>query len=227
MSNSTVQPTGYDDVDEAQLPVQVTPAHLATTPALTTSPGECHDTELLEQVIAGDSAALELLYDRYAAAVLGLAFKMLGDRTLAEEVTQETFWRVWRSAETFQSRQGKFSSWLFGITRNLCIDSWRRRQVRPQPVADPAVEPDSGQLPDTSLDVAETAWTAIKHKQVRAALEALPPVQRHVIELAYFWGMTRQEIADQTNVPLGTVHTRARLALQKLREALKEQGFED
>jgi RNA polymerase sigma-70 factor (ECF subfamily) len=219
---------GNGDVDEEQLPVQLSSPHPAPSAAWTTSPGDCHDTELLGRIMAGDSAALELLYDRYAAAVMGLAFKMLGDRTLAEEVTQETFWRVWRSAETFQSRQGKFTSWLFGITRNLCIDSWRRRQVRPQPVADPAaVEPDPGQLPDAGLDVAESAWTAIKHKQVRAALAALPPTQRQVIELAYFWGMTRQEIADQTNVPLGTVHTRARLALQKLREALQEQGFED
>lgn len=223
MTNSTVQPEGYSQVDEAEQPEQVT----ATLPAWTTGLGAGDDAQLVRQVMAGDSTALELLYDRYAAAVTGLAFKLLGDRTLAEEVTQETFWRVWRSADTFQSRQGKFSSWLFGITRNLCIDSWRRRQVRPQPVAEPAVEPDAKPVADANLDVAESAWTTIKHQQVRAALEALPPTQRRVIELAYFGGMTRQEIADETNVPLGTVHTRARLALQKLREALEKQGFED
>ncbi len=214
-------------MDEEERPAQMTATSPTVTTAWATRPGDGDDVQLLGQVIAGDSAALALLYDRYAAAVMGLAFKMLGDQALAEEVTQETFWRVWRSAETFQSRQGKFSSWLFGITRNLCIDSWRRRQVRPQLVTAPAAGPEEKPLADPGLDVAESTWTAIKHEQVRAALELLPPAQRRVIELAYFWGMTRQEIADETKAPLGTVHTRARLALQKLREALEDQGFED
>ena len=99
---------------------------------------ETHDDwQLMMQVKESNSAALEILYDRYASAVMGLTFKMLGDRTLAEEVTQETFWRVWRNAHSFRSRQGRFSNWLFGIVRNLSIDAWQRRQVRPQPVADP------------------------------------------------------------------------------------------
>ena len=191
--------------------------------ALTSTSGEGDDGQLVRQVVTGDAAALELLYDRYAATVTGLAYKILGDRTLAEEATQETFWRVWRSADTFQSRQGKFSSWLLGITRNLCIDSWRRRQVRPQPVA----APDTSPLVDPNLDVTESTWATVKHEQVRAALEELPLTQRRVIELAYFWGMTRQEIAEQTKTPLGTVVNRARLALQKLGDALKEHGFED
>ena len=207
------------------------PVKKAPSPTLLASAAianETHnDMQLMMQVMESNSAALEILYDRYASAVMGLTFKMLGDRTLAEEVTQETFWRVWRKAHSFRSRQGKFSSWLFGIARNLSIDAWRRRQVRPQPVATTEENEKTDGTPDPNADVAESAWVAIKRKQVRAAMNSLPPNQRQVIELAYFWGMTRQEIAEETNVPLGTVHTRARLALQKLRETLQEQGFED
>jgi RNA polymerase sigma-70 factor (ECF subfamily) len=88
---------------------------------------------------------------------------------------------------------------------------------------DPAID----RTPDLVVDVAESAWTAIKHQQVRAALADLPPDQRRVIELAYFGGLTRQEIAATTGEPLGTIHTRARLALKKLRETLQSLGFED
>ncbi|HXV97966.1 MAG TPA: sigma-70 family RNA polymerase sigma factor [Anaerolineae bacterium] len=181
----------------------------------------------MRQVANGDAAALESLYEQYASAVMGLALKMLGDRAAAEEVVQETFWRVWRNASSFYEQQGAFSNWLFGITRNLAIDSWRRRKARPQPIFDDAEEQQLEHNPDPNVDVSESAWTAIKHVQVREALGTLPPAQREVVEMAFFGGMTRQEIAESTGVPLGTVHTRARLGLQKLREVLQEQGFED
>jgi RNA polymerase sigma-70 factor (ECF subfamily) len=168
-----------------------------------------------------------MLYDRYAPAVMGLALKMLGDRALAEEVVQETFWRVWRNADSFRAQRGSFPAWLFGIARNLTIDMCRRRKVRPQPARDDAEEQKIDRAPDPDVDVAESAWTAIKHTQVRTAMDVLPPAQRRVIELAYFGGLTRQEIAEATGEPLGTIHTRARLALQKLRETLQAQGFED
>jgi RNA polymerase sigma-70 factor (ECF subfamily) len=179
------------------------------------------------QVAKGDAAALEMLYDQYSPAVMGLALKMLGDRATAEEIVQETFWKVWRSADTFRAQQGNFSSWLFGITRNLSIDSWRRRKVRPQPVLDYDEEQQLEQNPDPDADVTEVTWLSMKHSQVRQALGTLPVNQREVVELAFFGGLTRQEIAETTGLPLGTVHTRARLGLQKLREALQEQGFEE
>jgi RNA polymerase sigma-70 factor (ECF subfamily) len=116
---------------------------------------------------------------------------------------------------------------LFGIARNQVIDLCRRRKVRPQPIVEDAEDGRADRAPDPDADVAESAWTAIKHTQVRAAMADLPPAQRRVIELAYFGGMTRQEIAGVTGEPLGTIHTRARLALQKLRETLQAQGFED
>ena len=185
------------------------------------------DEQMLSAAASGDPAALEVLYDRYAPAVMGLAIKMLGDRAAAEEVVQETFWRVWRSAGTFQAERGTFAGWLFGIARNLIIDLCRRSKIRPQPALDEGEEQRIERAPDPGVDVAESAWTAIKHTQVRAAMADLPPAQRRVIELAYFGGMTRQEIATATGEPLGTIHTRVRLALQKLRETLQARGFED
>lgn len=203
-----------------------------TTPDHPTAVGKTRRTELnceqlMARVATGEAAALEILYDQYASAVMGLALKMLGDRAAAEEVVQETFWRVWRNANSYRAQQGNFTTWLFGITRNLAIDAWRRRKARPQPIFDQDEEQQLEQNPDPRPDVTETTWINMKHSQVRQALNMLPPNQRQVVEMAFFWGMTRQEIAEKIGVPLGTVHTRARLGLQKLKEALQAQGFEE
>ena len=186
---------------------------------------EWSDEQLIAQVARGDTAAYEMLYDRYCSAVMGLALKITGDRSLAEEVVQETFWRVWRKADLFQTQRGAFRSWFFGITRNLSIDVLRRQKTQLQPVDE--TEQVIEQAVDPTMDVPETAWLREKHQQMRAAIETLPNEQQSVIEMAYFRGMTRQEIAQATGEPLGTIHTRARLALQKLREELQLQGFEE
>lgn len=187
-----------------------------------------NDAELAQRVAAGDASALEILYDRYAAAVMGLALKSLNqDRATAEEVVQEVFWRVWTNAASFNANSGKFSSWLFGITRNFCIDIWRQSNSRPQPVFNADQDEELRQQVDPEANVVDTVWTALKHNQVKTALEVLPADQRRVIELAYFRGLTRQEISEALDLPLGTVHTRARLALKKLREALALQGLGD
>jgi RNA polymerase sigma-70 factor (ECF subfamily) len=186
---------------------------------------EWSDEQLIAQVARGDTAAYEMLYDRYSSAAMGFALKITGDQSLAEEVVQETFWRVWRKADLFQTQRGAFTSWFFGIARNLSIDMIRRQRTQGQP----ADEPDQviEQTPDPSPDVSETAWLRVKHQQMNAAIKNLPSDQRYVIEMAYFRGMTRQEISQATGEPLGTIHTRARLALQKLRDELQMQGFEE
>ncbi len=189
--------------------------------------GRLSDDTLAAQVARGNSIALEALYDRHGSTVLGLTLKIVGDRAAAEDVLQETFWRVWKSANTYQPQRGSFTSWLFRIARNLAIDVYRRRNVRPQVVLDG----DEGasvldQTPDPDMDVAEQAQAALNHKQIRSVMSSLSGVQRQVIEMAYFYGMTRQEIAQATGEALGTIHTRARLALQKLREELGKQEFE-
>lgn len=179
------------------------------------------DAELMTRVAERDKRALEILYDRYAPSALGLALKMLGDRNLAEEMVQEAFWRVWRRSSTFVAGRGEFGAWLFGIVHNLAIDELRRRRARPATRSADDEDEGLSELPDRAIDVAETAFLTVTGQQVRAAMNGLPDSQRHVIELAYFEGLTHQEIAARLNEPVGTIHTRARLALQKLRQALQ------
>jgi RNA polymerase sigma-70 factor, ECF subfamily len=185
------------------------------------------DQALVTRVARGDSAALEALYDRYAARVLGVALKIIGDQSLAEDILQETFWRVWQNAAAYQPQLGPFTGWLFRIVRNLSIDAYRRRNVRPQAIRSAnGTDPILDETPDPDTDVAEQAQAILTNRQIRSALASLPDVQRQVIELAYFYGMTRQEIAEATGEALGTIHTRARLALQKLRGELERDEFE-
>jgi RNA polymerase sigma-70 factor (ECF subfamily) len=186
------------------------------------SPGEPSDDSLAARVARGDSVALEALYDRYGSTVLGLALRILGDRAAAEDVLQETFWRVWRSANTFQSQRGSFRGWLFRIAHNLAIDAYRRGRAGaqaqpedPELLFEQAADPQPG--PDQETEQMS------EHRRVRAAIRSLPDDQRKVIELAFYRGMTRQEIAQATGEPLGTIHTRARLALEKLRRELRQE----
>jgi len=186
------------------------------------------DEVLAAQVGRGESQALEVLYDRYAATVLGISLKILGDQAAAEDILQESFWRVWRSAASYQAQRGSFAGWLFRIARNLAIDAYRRRNIRPRPISD--IDADDSrldQMPDPNVDVAQHSQRLLNQKQVLSALASLPHVQRQVIEMAYFYGMTRQEIAEATGEALGTIHTRARLALQKLRAELQRDEFKD
>lgn len=185
------------------------------------------DETLVTQVAQGNSTALEVLYDRYSSRVLGISLKIIGDQVLAEDILQETFWRVWQSAATFQSQLGPFTGWLFRIARNLAIDAYRRRSVRPQAwMGAKDSDPILDATPDPDTDVAEQAQLIFQSQRVRKALNSLPDVQRQVIEMSYFYGMTRQEIAEATGEALGTIHTRARLALQKLRGELEREEFE-
>jgi len=186
------------------------------------SRGQSSDEILITRVASGDGTALEILYDQYAATVLGISFKIVGDRAASEDILQETFWRVWQSAVTYQPQRGSFTGWLFRIARNLAIDSYRRRNVRPQEITETTdADPILDQMPDPDVDIPEQAQANLRARQVRNALATLPGEQRQVIGMAYFYGMTRQEIAEATGEALGTIHTRARLGLQKLRAELK------
>jgi RNA polymerase sigma-70 factor, ECF subfamily len=185
------------------------------------------DEILAARVARGDSFALEALYDRHASAVLGVLLKVIGDRATAEDALQETFWRVWNSASTYESQRGSFTAWLFRIARNLAIDAHRRMNVRPQSLSNMEdVDTLEDRVPDPVINVPEQAQVDFRNQQVRTAIASLPRVQRLVIELAYFYGMTRYEIAEATGEALGTIHTRARLGLQKLREELDREEFE-
>lgn len=187
---------------------------------------DLNDEELMARVAAGDSSALEMLYDRYAPAVLGVVMRILQNRSLAEEVLQETFWRIWDKAQSFHSERGSFTSWLFSIARRQAIDVTRRQKVRPQAARDETEENQMNLMPDADNRVDEAAWLAIQRQQVKSALSLLTPEQYEVISLAYYHGLTRKEIAETTGNPLGTVHTRARLGLIKLKSVLEAQGME-
>lgn len=187
---------------------------------------ELSDEQLMTRIAARDSAAFGLLYDRHAAVVLGIAVKIVGDRAVGEEVLQETYWRVWTQAATFDPAKGPLRAWLFSIARRQALDVLRRQSVRPAAARDEtearrlelAVAPDD--------DVPGAAEQAIAAAQLRGALSELSAEQQRVLELAYFGGLTRQEIAQVTGTPLGTVHTRARLGLQALRAKLGAPGNE-
>ena len=183
------------------------------------------DEHLIQAVAAGDEAALGVLYDRYAKAVFSLAARITHDQGTAEEITQEVFLRLWRNAATYSAARGRFGSWLLSVTHHLAVDQLRRRQARPQAVAsidDLVVQG----LPDRRTDVEEETWLAERREIIQQALRQLPAAQREVIELAYFGGLTHVEIASRLGDPLGTVKTRMRLGVQKLREVLQRPGLE-
>lgn len=175
-------------------------------------------------VARGDSRALAQLYDRYGRLVYGLALKILANAEHAEDVVQETFWRVWSRSATFQAGNGGFPPWLFGITRNLCIDELRKRRSRPATIPSQPDDQVLHAIPDQQ-DIELITWESERRRLIVGALGDLPSDQREVIELAYFGGLSQREIADRLNSPLGTIKTRVRLALQKLKDALQAQGI--
>ena len=170
------------------------------------------DEGLIRRIVAGDESALGVLYDRYGGLVYSVAKHVLTDTGAAEEVLQDIFHQLWRSAASFDSSRGKLSSWLLVMARNRSIDRARRRAPPLDDEAAPSLE-------GSSLDIESEAAQNEMAARVRAALQALPEAQRVAMELAYFEGLTQSEIAKRTGDPLGTVKTRLRSALASLRTA--------
>jgi len=186
---------------------------------------ERSDEEVLARVASGENVAVGLLYDRYGTSIYSLALRMVQDPSAAEEIVQETFVRVWRQAASYQRVRGAPATWMLGITRNLAIDELRRRGARPQPVGnDPDVE--LALIQSGEADPAEQAYANMRHDIVSDALARLPPAQREVLELAYFGGLSQSEIATRLGDPLGTVKTRIRLGLQKLKSIINPDAAE-
>ncbi len=186
---------------------------------------EVDDQALIAAIGAGDSNALEQLYDRYSSVVYRVALRMLKNRELAEEVVQEVFWRVWRRSASFTNERGRVTQWLFGIAHNLCIDELRRMRVRPAPVYEDVEHPVIQQLIDEQIDVPAMVWTTEQRRVIIEAMSELPEAQRQAIALAYFGGLSHQEIATKLNRPLGTIKTRVRLGLHKLGSLLVARGL--
>jgi RNA polymerase sigma-70 factor (ECF subfamily) len=165
----------------------------------------------LHKMARGDPAALGDLYDRYGRLVYSLAYRVLGDISQAEEVTQDTFLKVWREPLAWDPAHGRFDGWLLTLARYTAIDRLRM-ETRRAPGGKVALEEDF-----IADDDGPDGLDSLDMQHLHGLLDALPPAQRQVVELAFFRGLTHYELAETLNLPLGTVKTRLRLALQKLR----------
>ena len=174
------------------------------------------ETELIQRMVQGDQGALSQLYDRYARVMYSLAFKILGSVEEAEEVVLDVFAKAWRTAARYDASRSRVDSWLFLMTRSRSLDRLRQRQRQTKVVeaATNTAQVSSSNLPDDALMIDE------RRTFVTEALTKLPDEQRLVIELAYYQGYSQSEIAKYTGLALGTVKTRIRLGLRKLKQTL-------
>jgi len=176
------------------------------------------DTALIRRIVDADETALGALYDRWVRSLYSLVLHLLKDPDEAEDVVEETFWQAWRKADSYEPSKGAVSTWLLTIGRRKALDRLRaRKRNREDPIQD---ERGFSDLRSTSPDPGSEAEGSELREHVRAALRELPEEQREVLELGYFSGLSQAEIAERTGQPLGTVKTRMRLAMQKLRAPL-------
>jgi RNA polymerase sigma-70 factor (ECF subfamily) len=172
------------------------------------------DETLVRLLVQQDVHALEALYNRYSRPIFSLALKILGDREVVEEVVQEVFLRLWTRAYGYDPQRGKLLSWLLTITHHRAIDELRRR--RSQPETD-GLQEQLAAVEDTDADPSKSLAQVEEREAVQQALAQLPEAQRRPIQLAYYGGLTQVEIAQLLQEPLGTIKTRMRLGMQKLR----------
>jgi RNA polymerase sigma-70 factor (ECF subfamily) len=177
------------------------------------------DLAHIRNAAGGDGAALAALYDRHARSVYSLALRVVTDEADAEEVVQEVFDQAWRQASRYDPGRGSVAAWLMTMARTRAIDRLRARQARPDRAGQEA-DDYWRVLPAAAVDPAATLDIERDVTRLRQALQRLPLIQRIAIELAYFEGLTQRQIAERLEEPLGTVKTRIRLALLKLRDAL-------
>ncbi len=185
------------------------------------------DRALLDRAAQGDDRALGNLYDRYGGALYAVAYRITGERADAEEVVLEAFAQAWREAARFRTEKGSVVAWLTMICRSRALDLVRARGRRIRLVDAAAAEPGSAPaMGSGNPSAADLVSHEERARRVAEALATLPPPQRQAIELAYYEGLSQSEIADRLAEPLGTIKTRVRLAMEKLREALRPYYFE-
>ena len=176
------------------------------------------DAALIRRMVDADETALGALYDRWVRSLYSLVLHLLRDPDEAEDVVEETFWQAWRKAGSYEPSKGAVSTWLLTIGRRKALDRLRARKRNREDTING--ESTFDDLPSRSPDPANEAEGSELRENIRAALQELPPEQREVLELGYFSGLSQAEIADATGQPLGTIKTRMRLAMQKLRGPL-------
>ncbi|MBA2522782.1 MAG: sigma-70 family RNA polymerase sigma factor [Solirubrobacterales bacterium] len=187
---------------------------------LTLRPERLADEELMAIVDRKDPAAFEVLYDRHGGAAFSLAYRIVGDRSAAEDVAQEAFLSIWRSNARFDRARGSVRSWVLSVVRNRAIDALRRGGGHA-----PKLDHDDESLLEARPAAELTDTEALRRetsRELQDALEELPTDQSQVIQLAYFGGFSHSEIASMLGMPLGTVKGRMRLGLEKIRAQLAE-----
>lgn len=190
-------------------------------------PVEQLSDEVLINAIAGGAVwAMEPLYQRYSRILYSLAYRMVADHQIAEDLLQDAFLAVWRRATSYSPQSGAVRSWLVSIMHHRTIDylrGVRRRSVLKQATWEEVEHDERTAFPDAW----DEAWQNVQSAQVREALMKLPTEQRMVIELAYFQGWTHSEIAEGCQIPLGTVKARMRLGLTRMKRVLDEMGIRE
>jgi RNA polymerase sigma-70 factor (ECF subfamily) len=181
------------------------------------------DLETVRRMASGDPAAVGELYDRHARAMYSLGCRILSDASEAEDVVQEVFSQAWRQADRYDAERATVAGWLLMMTRTRSIDRLRARQVRPAVTGD--AEAKLQQQRDPSPGPEAAAVTSDSVARMRTAFAELSEGQRQAIELAYFGGLTQADIAEQLREPLGTVKTRIRTALLKLRAVMARESL--
>ncbi|UJF32421.1 RNA polymerase sigma factor [Paenibacillus hexagrammi] len=176
------------------------------------------DLQIMERIVRKDADALRYLYERYERPVYAFAYRIVHDPMMAEEVAQELFLRIWHAAERYDAENGKLTSWMFTLTRNIAIDQLRKKQSRTSgQVAGPE---QMNRVQDTAKSTEEVVESQWMGQRIKDALGELNPDQKQVLDLIYYQGYTQQEVSDQEAIPLGTVKSRVRLALKQLKSKL-------
>jgi RNA polymerase sigma-70 factor, ECF subfamily len=186
------------------------------------------DRDLLARASEGDQQAISALYDRYGGVLYAVAYRVAGQRADAEDAVVEAFTQAWRDASRFDASRGSVAGWLAMIARSRALDIVRARIRRDRITASASSQESQGSpaMGSWGADPADSLDTTERQQQVQAALETLSPPQRQAIELAFFEGLSQSEIAQRLQEPLGTIKTRVRLGMQKLRESLRPFFFE-
>jgi RNA polymerase sigma factor (sigma-70 family) len=187
---------------------------------------ELSDEALIKAIAEGAVWAIELLYQRYSRILYSLVYRMVADHQVAEDLLQDAFLSIWRHATSYSPQSGAARSWLVSIVHHRTIDylrSVRRRSVMKETTWEEAELDEYVSFPD----VWDEAWRSVQSSQIHTALLKLSPEQRTVIELAYFQGWTHTEIAQECQIPLGTVKARMRLGLNHLKRTLEQMGIDE
>ncbi len=191
------------------------------------TPDELPDEALLKAIAEGEVWAMEQLYDRYNRMLYSLAYHMVADHQIAEDLVQDTFVAVWRRASSYSPQSGAARSWLNSIVHHRTIDYLRSVRRRSTTMKEAPLEEIELDERVAFPDVWDSVWRSVQGAQVRAALLKLPPEQRLVIELAFFQGWTHTEITAGLQLPLGTVKARLRLGMIHLKRILEQMGLHE